>query len=758
MNLAGLILMPTRNPILRLLGSLWTGMTLLTLILIYACVFSAIPQARFAVEFTEMSAFSHWIFTTLIVTMCICVVIATLTRISLSVMNLGVWIIHAGLLIFCAGSILYFGTKVEGDVTLESPRVQLRSNTDQRVLAEVAAEADQTWAANMPMAGGSVGLRVVSVDGGTDSPVHGVTLSTQSGDAQPKAVRLTAENPVAPLNDRVTLQLVLPESRSKFYDKELAALYVRPAGQPQWQGVPLPTLPFHRERYPADITPLTDANGKPVPSKRATPSLSLLGLSIPTAWFEGWKLPIDVPIEGAPFDVTITGFTPFVAGFAETPEEGGSEINPALVISVAVDKDKIGERALFALDPVRAVWPRAPIELRWAKSPEEREAWLAPLAGPDELLVETTNPPTRRAYSITANQSITIEGTPYSLVIQQLLPSWPMMSPGFENSSSPAALVEVNNGQTKFTRTVIERFPQLSQDIDASGKRLREGFVDANISMHLRSSLDGRWLIVGEPGGKLTLGVFDARGNVKRHDLSLGTMVEAPLFGGKFAITPERLIEKARVSETPVLQPIESRSPPNDPRERTAVLLRFDGKGPLSGWHDMQWASYTPYPFQADHPLLIQPPGTDKAWEFALSRAERPLGFDLLGRRLHVNFFPGRRSADTWQSDFFVRAGDSGSYAKATVLTNRTHEVGGLTLFQSGADPNHWRFTTLGVGNRRGIPGMVLGSVMIPLGSLYAFYLKPVLRRRRVEKAQAEALEADVARPETPTRDLVEAR
>lgn len=741
MRLSGGVIFPTRNPILRLLGSLWTGMTLITLILVYSCVFSALAQVRFALELTEMAAFAHWLFTGLVLVMCVCVTIATLTRIPLSTMNLGVWIIHTGLLTLSAGAILYFGAKVEGDVLLESPRVELVSNANQRELARLLAAEGESWANFMPRAGGQVAVRVDAVESEGGLPAQRVTLTARSGESAAQTMQLTPAAPQVALNEQVSLRLRTFGPQSTFYDKERAALFVRRADQQSWTHAELHGLPIYRERYADEGAPLTDVNGRAIPSRRVTPAISLAGISIPTGWFEAWRLPIDTTLADVPFDVSVISYVPFVEGLTDVPAGGGSVVNPALLLAVDAGGQIAGERALFAMDPARSAWAEPGIELRWAATPEQREAWLSELTGPDELLIETLDPPTRQVLAVVANQTIAVEGTPYSLTIQQLLPDWPMMSPGYEGASSPALLVSVDNGQTEFSRTVIERFPELIQDIDETGQRLRDRLVDSNIRLRYRAAgRGGRWIIVGEPGGALTLGAFDKFGKVSRQPLTVGTPASAPLLGQSVRLIVRQFFERARRVEAPVLQPLSVREA-TDPRAASAIRVRITGKGPLAGWSDLRWITFSPYPDVQSRPLVVQPPATPQAWELVYSRVPHALGAELIGERLRVNFFPGRSSADTWQSDFYFRRG-SEPYAKRVVLTNRTSEIGDWTLFQSGAARDHWSYTVLGVGNRRGMAAMALGSTLIPVGSLYAFYLKPVLRRRRQQEAIARAAAA----------------
>ncbi len=48
-------------------------------------------------------------------------------------------------------------------------------------------------------------------------------------------------------------------------------------------------------------------------------------------------------------------------------------------------------------------------------------------------------------------------------------------------------------------------------------------------------------------------------------------------------------------------------------------------------------------------------------------------------------------------------------------------------------------YTVLGVGNRHGIYTQLAGCTIAVFGMLYAFYVKPVIKRRHLERAQARA-------------------
>jgi hypothetical protein len=186
----------------------------------------------------------------------------------------------------------------------------------------------------------------------------------------------------------------------------------------------------------------------------------------------------------------------------------------------------------------------------------------------------------------------------------------------------------------------------------------------------------------------------------------------------------------------PVVEPLDTRRPGLG-RQVSAIRVKFTGRGELKGWNESQWCTFSAYPTIEPQPLLVEAPDGQN-YELIYSRYPRELGATLAAQRLAVKFFPGRQGVESWRSDFTAQIA-GGQPAPLAVYTNQTAVIGPLTLFQSGAANDHWSYTILGVGNRRGIWPMTLGCVLITLGSLYAFYVKPVIRRRRIERAPAEA-------------------
>lgn len=733
------------NPIVRLLASIKFGMTVLTLILAYACVLSAMPQVRGAVELTEMAAFHHWLFAALIALFCVSLSVATWTRIRWNLTNAGVLTVHLGLLILIGGSWLYFWNKVEGDVLLMSPRVELWTISQQDIRplegAMVLAEAGRAWEQNLPAFGGRVRMEVLETKGEGLRPVQEARIRVLIGDDPPREFTLSeGDQSVGKLNDRLAIHLRTFEPVTQFFDKDHAALYWRPLDRPEAQQFArLDGLPLYRERFIDDGTELRDVAGRTQTSKRLTPHLALGPIRIPTGWFESWRMPLEPKTPGLPFDVRITGYLPYIRNLQNVAVPGGDKLNPAINFTVSAETTTLRE-SLFALDPrMSLLTTRLPVEFRWVNSAAELDEVLRPLAGAQELEILVREPAIRQAVPVLSNEPIHLEGTPYVLTVEGSSRQWPLVSPGYEGAVSPALAVSVRAGDRTFTRTVIQRFPELSQDIDEKNKR--HPTLDSNLVLRYRSA---PWMVVAAgPQIDPVLAVFQPDGSVQRTTLRLGAPAEVDLMGLRVAFHLQDLIPQARLATQPLIEPVETRRP-NMGRETSAIRLELTGRDSYAGWKQVVWAPFSQYPdmtsrlIHAVRPIeVVLPDG--RRWELIYSRVPHALGGALVGRKLVTEFFPGREQETAWHS-YFIKQSEGGEISTGEVYTNGTDVFAGWTLFQASAPANDdWSWTILGVGNRQGIWTMVLGSILITIGSLYAFYVKPVLIRRRQLRALARA-------------------
>jgi hypothetical protein len=88
---------------------------------------------------------------------------------------------------------------------------------------------------------------------------------------------------------------------------------------------------------------------------------------------------------------------------------------------------------------------------------------------------------------------------------------------------------------------------------------------------------------------------------------------------------------------------------------------------------------------------------------------------------------------------------DQGKWTEPTSMAvNSPTEYGGYWYFQSTWDrPDQnaagagMNYTGLGIGNRHGVHVQLLGCCVAVAGMIFAFYIKPVLKRRRVAQSRA---------------------
>ena len=113
--------------VLNLFSSVWLGVFWAVLLFIYCSIGSALPSVRQlpALEMTEFEWFHWWPFNLLLVLLCTTLIVVTVRRIPLRLVNAGVWMIHTGIITLCICSFYYFGTKVEGDAPVFRRRLKI---------------------------------------------------------------------------------------------------------------------------------------------------------------------------------------------------------------------------------------------------------------------------------------------------------------------------------------------------------------------------------------------------------------------------------------------------------------------------------------------------------------------------------------------------------------------------------------------------------------------------------------------------------
>jgi hypothetical protein len=166
--------------------------------------------------------------------------------------------------------------------------------------------------------------------------------------------------------------------------------------------------------------------------------------------------------------------------------------------------------------------------------------------------------------------------------------------------------------------------------------------------------------------------------------------------------------------------------------------------------------AYTPAEFKA---------GDGSTVEVVLSRKRLPLpnpiAMEDFQLDTHLGGFTG--SVSTIRNYVSrLRFLDNGRWTEPVpIAVNQPTEYGGYWYFQSTWDrPNSgespgggMNFTGLGIGNRHGVYVQLAGCCIAVAGMIFAFYVKPVLKRRRAEQPRAKISRLGASQTDETTDD-----
>ncbi|MFG0256533.1 MAG: hypothetical protein ACF8GE_01380 [Phycisphaerales bacterium JB043] len=172
--------------------------------------------------------------------------------------------------------------------------------------------------------------------------------------------------------------------------------------------------------------------------------------------------------------------------------------------------------------------------------------------------------------------------------------------------------------------------------------------------------------------------------------------------------------------------------------------------------HATQWLPFHQYVFDSEdyaysgrfrYDPTILTSTTGERVEVLFSRERRRLPASVVLEEFvltsNIGGFTGQQaSIRDWTSYIRFEEGDGWGEPKS-VSTNKPAEHGGLWFFQASWDPPQqnsrgFLYTGLGVGNRNGVHQMLASSTLAVIGMCYAFYVKPVIRRRRINRVHEQ--------------------
>lgn len=805
----------------NLFSNVWLGVILLTLLFIYSSIGSAYPPFRQLriFEMTEFEWFHYWPFNTLIAMICLNIIVTTLRRIRFKPVNYGVWMIHSGILILCASSVWYFGTKVEGEaivprrnVTLSLPgvdpvtfvarpgNVASIESDSARYFVQVAS-IDPSWEL---LSGDDKGKKTYAVTlniqratadsdeianadptnkfGQTFSfmrqiiagfPQYTEDILRTDDHTQPmkRAKKVNADG--NPLVDETFAASLDYSPESYFYLVSSAALYLRevaPDGKPMtdWIERPISKIPRYHD-YISDRASIWPASDDPNPP--------MFPLNIKVS--ENDKNSND-PLAG---NVVITDFLRY-AMMDTRRMPGGEKLDPAVSVELSAADGRSAIYEMVALDTRRSMVENGRLLFMWAETTEELNA-LRNAPGP-RLAVRFPDTDIETTIDITASLDrqpdapfVPIAGSGFSVRAERMENNLLLQ----DGTTFSIAVLQVRRPDGTEIRRVVHADPA-QPNVDFPLEQVVTGHeqplpLDETVAMtYLPSPRPALVTIVAGPEE-------DALHVVHSPD-STATVVESIKEGDLITIDANlsmkviRYAARTRTETRPAIIPNRRRD--RNVGEQFSMIratVPVQSKG-ASNVVQSVWLPFHLFPFENDKLVLrrfrYEPkrvviddkgtvdPGDDRTVEILFSRQRLPLPVPVVLDDFILTTHTGGYTSDAairnWTSVVrFASVSENNSKSAAdarwaeplSVSVNEPVERDGFWFFQSRWDPpdppigpndsgsagfNH---TVLGVGNRKGVNVMLAGCCVAVLGMIYAFYIKPHIKRRQLLLAHSMA-------------------
>ena len=721
-------------------------------------------------EMTEFEWFHWWPFDLLLALIAANMAWTTLRRIPLRVVNLGVWMIHVGILTLIAGSVWYFGTKVEGDAPVARREVMVRvtaedgSQGSARLLASPGgstsfaagreawrvsvAQIDPAWELRTGADAGSRGYSIMLLVEGprgrfmrqliADHPELSEDLILTEDEKQPLQRAVKARG--VPIIETRFEAVTEYASQDWFYLKsdlnKSWALYLRRPGEIRWIERPIDGLPLYNDYVPVE-------------------GLAMAG--------DGAKVPIDpidVPIPPVAKDDPLPAVTFHATGYLRYAFERtrlvkgppGAPLNPAARVEVQAEGRPARDSQLLAFDDNRHTDESGIVRFRWAASPEA----LAAMSQPSRLVFEV------------AGETVELAGD-----------AWTPPADGSFRSIGPASAgvgvrvvavqedLKLNGGRVSVAimdlqtpEGIVRRWvfddPRLSRDMrpgqNPDPKAPPENLAPAVKTRFVAGMVNTPVTLVAGPDPAQLTVIDGADGVMRTRRAAVGEKL--PLAQG-ITITVTEFMARAIVERRPFIVPDRQRI--KDARERFAMALVQAPTG------EAAWLPWHEYAFERPEDVLRgrdlnptvmrMPDGSEIEMLFSRQRLALPSPIAL--ERFEIAAHDGGFTGETSTIRDYVsllRFGDGkGGWSEAQrVSVNAPVEHGDLWYFQAQWDPPDegggavapslgLNYTVLGVGSRHGVVMQLVGCIIAVAGMLYAFYVKPVIKRRALQRQKAEA-------------------
>jgi hypothetical protein len=435
--------------------------------------------------------------------------------------------------------------------------------------------------------------------------------------------------------------------------------------------------------------------------------------------------------------------------------DGGEKLNPVLQVSLPADGATGRSYELAAFDRTSHRAEDGMIQFVWL----ERSSLVDTLPTDSRAMLHIEVPET----GVTLDVPITaealvgstgayteIKGTDFSYRIQNVQDN--LVLPGRGNTFS-VAIVGIKAPDTEFTRWVGDR-PELTRDMPARGGDAHGGGRDQLKEVDPRISMTYRpWsapiLFAAHPNA-LFLVVNGPDGRVLGREVEVGERVEVV---PGLTVRADALWTRAVSQIRPFVVPPASRRR-NVGDVFSMIRLEVDtGSDIQSKWlrfnqyvfPNRQYAYEGRFTYSPERFRLSDGSTVEVIFSRQRRRLPNPIALEEFALDAHLGGYTGQTSTiRNYVSK--LRFLDNGEWtAPASIRVNAPTEYGGYWYFQStwdkppsGNPTGGMNYTGLGVGNRNGVYIQLAGCCISAAGMLFAFYVKPMLKRRRLERLRTE--------------------
>ncbi|MFQ5492364.1 MAG: hypothetical protein ACE5GE_16765, partial [Phycisphaerae bacterium] len=521
------------------------------------------------------------------------------------------------------------------------------------------------------------------------------------------------------------------EPQEYFFLQDTVALYLRPAGAPQWSERPIEDLPQYHDRVSSREEVWMPA-GESVPIRPLDLTVTPAGQDDPLSDYE----------------VHVTGYLRY-AFQEERWVPGGDRLNPVCNVNLSFDNGTGEDIELVAFHSSASQAKGGMLVFRWIETDAELTA-LASQPGPElevripgeDIVLKVPAVPPEHGGEHAEFQSI--EGTDYSFRIRNVVNNLNVPAGG-GNRNVSVVIVEVRNGDRSYRRWVA--IPaEFTRDLADDGGGAVE--ADPGIEMSYRPGGAAMLTIAAGPGEVGThLLVRNSEGAVKQHDLKAGKTVT---LAGNLKLRLNHIYPHTRSERRPAIVPLAQRD--RDARKAFSMIKVVVAK---DDWSTSLWLPYNQYAVPSEQyqypgrityaPRRIRLP-SGQSLELMYSRQRHKLPSPVVLDSFELQTFQGGLIGSNSNVRDYVSklrfADDSGQWGEPVQMSSNNPATDrGFWFFQATWDPpgrgsNGMNFTGTGVGNRNGVYIQLFGCCVAVAGMIYAFYIKPIVIRRRQQAAE----------------------